>query len=107
MKESAGILHQTLWRLSHGPWSAIPDKERICTSHVERQHLTIRMQMRRMTRLTNLFFKKWENLQAAYALHFAYYNFCRVHSTLKITPAMAAGLTDHAWSIAELLTAGD
>jgi hypothetical protein len=65
------------------------------------------MQMRRMTRLTNLFSKKWENLQAAYALHFAYYNFCRVHSTLKITPAMAAGLTDHAWSIAELLTAGD
>jgi hypothetical protein len=83
-----------------------PDPERICTSHVERQNLTIRMSMRRMARLTNAFSKKWENLQAAYALHFAYYNFCRVHSTLKVTPAMAAGITDHRWSIRELIMAG-
>jgi IS1 family transposase len=80
-----------------------PDEDKICTSHVERQNLTIRMQMRRMTRLTNGFSKKWENLKAAYALHFAYYNFCRIHSTLRITPAMAAGITDHVWNIHELL----
>jgi IS1 family transposase len=82
-----------------------PDPDRICTSHIERQNLTIRMSMRRMTRLTNAFSKKWENLYAAYALHFAYYNFCRVHQTLKKTPTMASGLTDHVWSIGELLTA--
>ena len=57
-----------------------PDQDLICTSHVKRQNLTIRMAMRRMTRLTNGFSKKWENLKAAYDLHFAYYNFCRVHS---------------------------
>jgi len=82
-----------------------PNRERICTSHIERQNLTVRMQMRRMTRLTNRFSKKWENLRAAYALHFAYYNFCRVHSSLSVTPAMAAGLVNHPWSISELLTA--
>lgn len=59
------------------------------------------------TRLTHAFSKKWENLKSAYALHFTYYNFCRVHQTLKITPAMAAGLADHAWSIAELLMPRD
>ncbi|HSR07236.1 MAG TPA: IS1 family transposase, partial [Bryobacteraceae bacterium] len=83
-----------------------PDPERICTSHVERQNLTMRMQIRRLTRLTNAFSKKWENLQAALALHFAWYNFCKPHSTLaKATPAMAAGITDHAWSVRELLGA--
>ncbi|PYP84208.1 MAG: IS1 family transposase [Blastocatellia bacterium AA13] len=70
-----------------------PDPERICTSHVERQNLTVRMQMRRLTRLTNGFSKKWENLKAAYAFFFAHYNFCRVHSTIRMTPAMEAGLT--------------
>jgi IS1 family transposase len=80
-----------------------PDEQRICTSHVERQNLTMRMCMRRLTRLTNAFSKKWEHLQAALALHFAYYNFCRIHSTIKATPAMAAGLTDRAWGMAELL----
>ena len=64
------------------------------------------MQMRRITRLTDAFSKKWENLRAAYAIHFAYYNFCRVHSTLKTTPAMASGMTDHHWSIGELIMAG-
>lgn len=82
-----------------------PDPKRVCTSHVERQNLTIRMQTRRMTRLTNAFSKKWANHWAALAIHFAQYNFCRVHGTLKQTPAMAAGLTDHPWSILELLTA--
>jgi len=80
-----------------------PRKERISTSHVERQNLTIRMAMRRMTRLTNAFSRKWENLKAAYALHFAWYNFCRVHTTLRVTPAMQSGLTDHVWKISELL----
>jgi transposase-like protein/IS1 family transposase len=82
-----------------------PDKARVCTSHVERQNLSIRMGMRRMTRLTNAFSKKWENLKAAYALWFAYYDFCRVHQTLRVTPAMEAGITDHVWEIGELLNA--
>jgi IS1 family transposase/transposase-like protein len=87
------------------PRAGMPDYERICTSHVERQNLTMRMQIRRLTRLTNAFSKKWENLRAAIALHFAYYNFCRVHQTLRVTPAMEAGLTDHIWELKELLAA--
>jgi hypothetical protein len=85
------------------PVMGLPKRERICTSHIERQNLSIRMGMRRMTRLTNAFSKKWENLQAAYSLWFAFYNFCRVHQTLKVTPAMEAGLVGHIWSIWELL----
>ena len=82
-----------------------PDPAKMCTSHVERQNLTIRMQMRRLTRLTNAFSKKWENLWAAYCLHFAYYNFCRIHQTLRVTPAMEAGITARVWELADLLTA--
>ena len=82
-----------------------PDPRHISTSFVERQNLTMRMAMRRFTRLTNAFSKKLSHLKAAVALHFAYYNFCRVHSSLRITPAMEAGLTDHVWSIVELLGA--
>lgn len=82
-----------------------PDPEHISTSFVERQNLTMRMAMRRFTRLTNAFSKKLTHLKAAVALHFAYYNFCRVHGSLRVTPAMEAGLTDHVWSIAELLGA--
>jgi transposase-like protein/IS1 family transposase len=81
-----------------------PDRDRICTSHIERQNLSIRMGMRRMTRLTNGFSKKWRNLQAAYSLWFAYYNFCRRHQTLRVTPAMESGLTDHIWNLQELLS---
>jgi hypothetical protein len=69
------------------------------------RNLTMRMAMRRFTRLTNAFSKKLSHLRAAVALHFAYYNFCRVHSSLRVTPAMEAGLADHVWSIAELLGA--
>ena len=76
---------------------------KVCTSHVERSNLTMRMMIRRMTRLTNAFSKKWENHEAALALFFAYYNFCRVHLTLKRTPAMKSGLADHVWSLRELL----
>jgi IS1 family transposase len=82
-----------------------PELSRICTSHVERQNLSIRMGMRRMTRLTNAFSKKWENLKAAYAVWFAFYDFCRVHQTLRVTPAMEAGITDHVWTTTELLKA--
>jgi hypothetical protein len=78
---------------------------RICTSHIERANLSIRMGMRRMTRLTNAFSKKWENLQAAYSLWFAFYNFCRVHQSLRTTPAMESGLTNRVWEISELLSA--
>jgi IS1 family transposase len=80
-----------------------PDADHISTSYVERQNLTMRMQMRRFTRLTNAFSKKLENLKAAIALHFAYYNFCRVHKTLRVTPCMEAKITDHVWSLAELV----
>ena len=79
--------------------------DHISTSFVERQNLTMRQQMRRFTRLTLGFSKKLLNLKAAVSLHFAYYNFCRVHSSLRVTPAMEAGLTDHIWTIAELLSA--
>ena len=82
-----------------------PDRNRICTSHVERQNLTMRMQIRRLTRLTNAFSKKWENLWAALCLHFGWYNFCRVHRTLRVTPAMEAGIADHVWELQELLSA--
>lgn len=82
-----------------------PDPRRVCTSIVERQNLTMRMQMRRLTRLTNGFSKKWDNHWAALCLHFAYYNFCRIHRTIRVTPAMQAGITDRVWDIAELLQA--
>jgi len=79
----------------------------ISTSFVERQNLTMRMQMRRFTRLTNGFSKKLDNLKAHIALHFAYYNFVRIHQTLRVTPAMAANLTDHLWTLEELLSVVD
>jgi IS1 family transposase len=82
-----------------------PKWDRISTSYVERQNLTMRMSMRRFTRLTSGFSKRLRNLEAAVALYVAYYNLCRVHETLRVTPAMQARLTDHVWSIAELLTA--
>lgn len=84
-----------------------PDPSRISTSHVERQNLTMRMGMRRLTRLTNGFSKKVDNLRAAVSLHFAYYNFVRKHSTVGTTPAIAAGVADRAWKIEELVDAGE
>ena len=84
-----------------------PDKGLISTSHVERQNLTMRMHMRRFTRLTNAFSKKVENHMHAVALHFMYYNFVKVHQTLKVTPAMEAGLTDRLWDIADLVAIVD
>lgn len=80
-----------------------PDPDHVSTSYVERQNLTMRMSMRRFTRLTNAFSKKIENHAHAVALHFMYYNFARIHKTLKITPAMAAGVTDKLWDIADIV----
>jgi IS1 family transposase len=80
-----------------------PDQDHISTSYVERQNLTMRMSMRRFTRLTNAFSKKVENLIAAVALHFAHYNFVRPHSTLRMTPAMAAGVTPSLWTLRDLM----
>jgi len=80
-----------------------PRRENICTSYVERQNLTIRMQMRRFTRPTNAFSKKLENLKFALALHFFYYNFIRIHQTLRVTPAMESRITDHIWKWEEIL----
>jgi hypothetical protein len=80
-----------------------PDPKHISTSYVERQNLTMRTSMRRFTRLTNAFSKKVENLAHAVALHFMHYNFCRVHKTLGTTPAVAAGVADHEWTIEEVV----
>jgi len=84
-----------------------PDIEHVSTSFVERQNLTMRMSMRRFTRLTNAFSKKVENLEHAVALHFMYYNFGRVHQKLRVTPAMEAGITDHVWSLEEIAKLAD
>jgi hypothetical protein len=80
-----------------------PDKDRISTSYVERQNLTMRMSMRRLTRLTNGFSKKWDNLNYALALYFAYYNFSRIHKTLRVTPAMAAGISKRVWELKDII----
>jgi len=80
-----------------------PKAADISTSFVERQNLTMRMQMRRFTRLTNGFSKKIENHGHAIALHYMHYNFCRIHQTLRVTPAMEAGISDHVWSIEEVV----
>jgi hypothetical protein len=83
--------------------NGLPDEKHISTSFAERQNLTMRMKMRRFTRLTNAFSKKVENLEAAIALHFMHYNFCRIHQTLRVTPAMEVGVTDHVWTLDEVI----
>jgi IS1 family transposase len=80
-----------------------PDPAHISTAYVERQNLTMRMSMRRFTRLTNAFSKKIEMHHHAVALHFMYYNFCKIHQSLRVTPAMEAGLSDHAWELTDLV----
>jgi hypothetical protein len=81
----------------------MPDPSRICTSHIEKQNHTLRMHCRRLTHLTNAFSKKFENFQAAVALNFAYYNFCKVHRAIRCTPAMEAGIEKSHWTVAELV----
>lgn len=83
--------------------NGMPDISRITTSHVEKQNHTLRMHCRRLTRLTNAFSKKLENFEAAIAMNFAYYNFCKFHGALRMTPAMAAGIEASAWTVAELV----
>ena len=80
-----------------------PDPAHVSTSFVERQNLSVRIECRRFTRLTNAFNKKLANLKASVALHYAHYNFVRIHRTLRMTPAMAAGVTDRLWSVEELI----
>ena len=87
--------------------SGNPSKKHISTSYIERQNLTMRMSMRRFTRLTNAFSKKLENHMHAISLHYMYYNFGRIHQTLKVTPAMEAGVTDHLWSLEEIVQLSD
>jgi hypothetical protein len=87
------------------PVFGAPVEELVSTSYVERQNLTMRMQIRRFTRLTNAHSKKLENHGAAIALHFAHYNFARIHSSLRCTPAMAAGIASTVWSMDELFDA--
>lgn len=84
-----------------------PDNNHISTSFVERQNLTMRMSMRRFTRLTNGFSKKVENHMHAFSLHFMYYNFGRIHQSLKVTPCMEAGISDHVWSLEEIAALAD
>ena len=85
------------------PVTGNPDPKRICTSIIERSNLSVRMGCRRFTRLTNGFSKKWENHWAAVTLWYTYYNFCRIHKSLRVTPAMEAGIAKYVWSIADLL----
>ncbi len=80
-----------------------PDAALISTSYVERANLTMRMSMRRFTRLTNAFSKKVENLSHAVALHFMHYNFCRIHGTLRVTPAMEAGVSSTVWEVSDIV----
>jgi hypothetical protein len=84
-----------------------PDPKHISTSYAERNNLTLRMAMRRFTRLTNAFSKKLANHEAAVALHFMHYNFVRIHQTLRVTPAMAAGVTDRLWSVEDIANFAD
>lgn len=84
------------------PITGNPDEKHISTSYIERQNLTMRMSMRRFTRLTNAFSKKIDNLYYSVALHFMHYNFARVHKTLRVTPAMEAGVADHVWTLEEI-----
>jgi hypothetical protein len=84
------------------PITGKPDPVHVSTSYAERQNLTMRMHMRRFTRLTNAFSKKVENLAYAVSLHFMFYNFVRIHQTLRVTPAMEAGITDHVWTLEDI-----
>ena len=83
--------------------SGFPKRQHVSTSFAERQNLTMRMSMRRFTRLTNAFSKKLENHLSALAIYFMFYNFCRIHQTLRVTPAMEAKVADHVWEIEEII----
>jgi hypothetical protein len=97
----------TKWQVGNVSVSGDPDPKHVSTSYVERHNLTMRMGMRRFTRLTNGFSKKFENHAAMVAIHSVYYNFSRIHKTLRITPAMAAGLSESIWTLEDLITMAD
>jgi IS1 family transposase/transposase-like protein len=97
---SPAAMTQTIIKIRDGR----PTRRHISTSYVERSNLSIRMALRRFTRLTNAYSKKLDNLKAACALYFAYYNFCRVHSSIRVSPAVEAGITDRIWTLRELLS---
>ncbi|CAN5432679.1 hypothetical protein BH09SUM1_BH09SUM1_04670 [soil metagenome] len=93
-----------MWKSRRGtPVTGNPAHACISSSYVERENLTLRMQCRRFTRLTNAFSKKLRNHEAATALHFMHYNFCRIHQTLRTSPAMAAGVTNRLWEVEDLV----
>ena len=100
------VQESTSKRVTIKPLIGHPDRKHISTSYVERQNLTMRMQMRRFKRLTNAFSKKLVNLEAALALHFYHYNFMRIHQSLRVTPAMEARVTTKHWSWEDLLNFG-
>ena len=101
-KERPAIRRQCALERVRNVSQAAPDPKHVSTSMVERQNLIMRMGMRRFTRLTNGFSKKLENHKCALALHFLHYSFCRIHQTLRCTPAMEAGISDHVWEIEEI-----
>ena len=103
IRRGSAVLPAEVASVEEVPVTGRPNPARICTSIVERSNLSPRMGIRRFTRLTNRFSKKWENDWAAVALWFAFYNFCRVHESLRCTPAMEAKIADHVWSIRERL----
>jgi len=100
---SGGYSPAALVSIEKVPMLGNPNHEKICTSFVERQNLTMRMHIRRLTRLTNAFSKKMDNFKAAVALHFGYYNFVKVHKSLRTTPAMACGVSKEIWNVGDLL----
>src|SRR5207249_9226462 len=102
-KQRVGIHRLKLSKPERTIITGMPDISRITSSHVESHNLTLRMHCRRLTRLTNAFSKKFENFQAAVALNFAYYNFCKFHVSLRMTPAMAANVEKSQWTVAELV----
>jgi len=113
MKKYGGTVNETATETRYSPAKCIgcekkpkigrPDPKHISTSMVERQNLTMRMQMRRYTRLTNAFSKKIENHVASLAIHYLHYNFVRIHQTLRVTPAMAAGISNHVWELEDMI----
>ncbi len=103
-KRTTGATPRQVHRLRHENLQGVPDRAHFSTSFVERSNLSMRMSMRRFTRLTNAFSKKLDNQEHALAVYFMHYNFCRVHQTLPVTPAMKSGIANHVWSIEKLVS---
>ena len=102
-KGKSVTVRRNAWERGEAVISGKPDFQHVSTSMVERQNLTMRMSMRRFTRLTNAFSKKVENHEHSVAIHYMHYNFGRIHQSLRVTPAMEAGISDHVWSLEEIV----